>query len=181
MGSNTVGSMNVSCECCVLSGRGLYVGLIARPEGPNRVWCVWVWSWNPGLVRAVAPLERKDEIVWYLLILWNSAIFGGRLFGLLFEVSSTTLSSFTSQSRWWWWSSSLSSRGICNDPTFRAIASLRLWTVQWIMQDVEVSSDNSAFVRSIISWLKLKRERATLAYCRQTGLTNLCTVVLQPA
>jgi len=30
----------VSCECCVLSGRGLYVGLITRPEESYRVWCV---------------------------------------------------------------------------------------------------------------------------------------------
>jgi hypothetical protein len=36
--------MSVSCECCVLSGRGLCVGLIARPEKSYRVGCVWVWS-----------------------------------------------------------------------------------------------------------------------------------------
>jgi hypothetical protein len=36
--------MSVSCECCVLSGRGLCVGLITRPEESYRVWCVWVWS-----------------------------------------------------------------------------------------------------------------------------------------
>jgi len=29
----------------VLSGRGLCVGLITRPEESYRVWCVWVWSW----------------------------------------------------------------------------------------------------------------------------------------
>jgi len=32
--------MSVSCECCVLSGRGLCVGLITRPEESYRVWCV---------------------------------------------------------------------------------------------------------------------------------------------
>jgi hypothetical protein len=32
--------MSVSCECCVLSGRELCVGLIARPEESYRVWCV---------------------------------------------------------------------------------------------------------------------------------------------
>jgi hypothetical protein len=32
--------MSVSCECCVLSGRGLRVGLITRPEESYRVWCV---------------------------------------------------------------------------------------------------------------------------------------------
>ena len=30
VGSNPAGGMDVSCECCVLSGRGLCVGLITR-------------------------------------------------------------------------------------------------------------------------------------------------------
>jgi hypothetical protein len=33
---------SLSCECCVLSDRGLCVGLITRPEGSYRVWCVLV-------------------------------------------------------------------------------------------------------------------------------------------
>ena len=37
--------MIVSCACCVLSGRGLCVGLITHWEEFYRVWCVWVWSW----------------------------------------------------------------------------------------------------------------------------------------
>jgi len=32
--------MSVSCECCVLSGRGLCIGLITHPEESYRVWCV---------------------------------------------------------------------------------------------------------------------------------------------
>jgi hypothetical protein len=32
--------MSVSCECCVLSGRGLCYGLITRPEESYRLWCV---------------------------------------------------------------------------------------------------------------------------------------------
>jgi hypothetical protein len=32
--------MSVFCKCCVLSGRGLCVGLITRPEESYRVWCV---------------------------------------------------------------------------------------------------------------------------------------------
>ena len=32
--------MSVSCECCVLSGRGLCDGLITRPEESYRLWCV---------------------------------------------------------------------------------------------------------------------------------------------
>ena len=32
VGSNPTGGMDVCCECCVLSGRGLWDGLITRPE-----------------------------------------------------------------------------------------------------------------------------------------------------
>jgi hypothetical protein len=32
--------MSVSCECCVLSVRGLCDGLVPRPEESYRVWCV---------------------------------------------------------------------------------------------------------------------------------------------
>jgi hypothetical protein len=43
VGSNPTAGMNVCRECCVLSGRGLCVGLITCPED-SRVWRVWVWS-----------------------------------------------------------------------------------------------------------------------------------------
>ena len=40
--------ISVCCECCVLPGRGLCIGLITRPGESDRVWCVqWVWSRNP--------------------------------------------------------------------------------------------------------------------------------------
>jgi hypothetical protein len=32
--------MSVSCDCCVMSGRGLCDGLVPRPEESYRVWCV---------------------------------------------------------------------------------------------------------------------------------------------
>ena len=32
--------MFVSCECCVLSGRGLCYELITHPEESYRLWCV---------------------------------------------------------------------------------------------------------------------------------------------
>jgi hypothetical protein len=32
--------MYVSCECCVLSGRGLCDELVPRPEESYRLWCV---------------------------------------------------------------------------------------------------------------------------------------------
>jgi hypothetical protein len=43
-GSNAAAAwMSVSCECCVLSGRGLCDGPFPRPEEEfYRVWCVWV-------------------------------------------------------------------------------------------------------------------------------------------
>jgi hypothetical protein len=34
--------MDVCCECCVLSGRGLCDELITRPEESYRLWCVVV-------------------------------------------------------------------------------------------------------------------------------------------
>jgi len=34
--------MSVCCECCVLSGRGLCVGLIIRSEDTYRLWCVGI-------------------------------------------------------------------------------------------------------------------------------------------
>ena len=46
VGSNPAGGrgalMSVSCECCVLSGRGLCVALITRPEESYRLRCVVV-------------------------------------------------------------------------------------------------------------------------------------------
>jgi len=32
--------MDVCCECCVLSGRGLCYQLITRPEESYQLWCV---------------------------------------------------------------------------------------------------------------------------------------------
>jgi len=48
------GWMFVCCECCVLSGSGLRVRLITRPEESYRAWCVWVWSWSLNNEKALA-------------------------------------------------------------------------------------------------------------------------------
>ena len=40
VGSNPTGGMDVCCECCVLSGRGLCDELITRPGESYRLWCV---------------------------------------------------------------------------------------------------------------------------------------------
>ena len=42
VGSNPAGGTNVSYDCCVLSGRGLCVGPITRPEEFYLLWCVFV-------------------------------------------------------------------------------------------------------------------------------------------
>jgi hypothetical protein len=40
--------MSVCFDCCVLSGRGLCVGLITLSEESYLSWCVqWVWPWSP--------------------------------------------------------------------------------------------------------------------------------------
>jgi len=45
----------VSCDCCVLSGRGIFDGPITRTEESYRVWYVWVWSWSLDTEDALAP------------------------------------------------------------------------------------------------------------------------------
>jgi hypothetical protein len=80
VGSNPAGSwISVTCECCVLSGRGLCVWLITRPEESYRVWCVcdgeasimrrpWptggcyaterrTWTWLDGLRKDTKPVR----------------------------------------------------------------------------------------------------------------------------
>ena len=42
VGTNTADGMDIYCECCVLSGRGLCDGLITRLDESYRLWCVVV-------------------------------------------------------------------------------------------------------------------------------------------
>jgi hypothetical protein len=50
---------SVCCDCCVLAGRGLCVGLITRPEEYYWLWCAWVGS---------RSLETEEvPIHWWLL------------------------------------------------------------------------------------------------------------------
>ena len=41
-GSNPTSGMDVFCECCVFSSRGVCDELITLPEESHRVWCVVV-------------------------------------------------------------------------------------------------------------------------------------------
>jgi len=47
--------MYVCCECCVLSGRGLCVGLITRPEESYWLWCVVVCDLETSWMRRPWP------------------------------------------------------------------------------------------------------------------------------
>jgi len=47
--------MLVSCECCVLSGRGLWDGLITRPGEFYRLWCVVVCDLETSRMRIPWP------------------------------------------------------------------------------------------------------------------------------
>jgi hypothetical protein len=66
LGSNPTGCMDVCCDCCVFSGRGLCDELITRPEESYRLWCVVVcdletsWMRRPWPTGADAP-SKKDS------------------------------------------------------------------------------------------------------------------------
>jgi len=49
------GGMDVCCECCVLSGRGLCDGLITRPEESCRLWRVVVCEQETSKTRKLKP------------------------------------------------------------------------------------------------------------------------------
>jgi hypothetical protein len=55
VGSNTTGGMDVCRECCVLSGRGLCVGLISRLGESYRMWCVVVCDLETSITRGPLP------------------------------------------------------------------------------------------------------------------------------
>jgi len=62
-----------SCECCVLSRRGLCVGLIARPGESHRIWCVqWVWSRSP---KGVAITRYQFEVPQGVGMVWDGELY----------------------------------------------------------------------------------------------------------
>jgi hypothetical protein len=60
--------MSVSCECCVMSGRGICDELVPRPEESYRLRCVSnvcdhetsTKRGGPGPYRAVEPYKKKS-------------------------------------------------------------------------------------------------------------------------
>ena len=70
--------ISLSCDCCVLSGRGLCNGLITHPDESYRVWCVVSvivkhrnWG-GPDPLGAVAP--RKRLSVYQCVVLGSSDV-----------------------------------------------------------------------------------------------------------
>jgi hypothetical protein len=75
---------SVCSECCVLSCKGLCVGLIIRPEESYQVWYVWVWSTSldneealghegcramkKGHIYACKPLSPRNLLHFFLLL-----------------------------------------------------------------------------------------------------------------
>jgi hypothetical protein len=54
--------MYVTCECCVLSGRGLCDKLITRSEEFYWVRCAWVWSRNLKRWGGLGPLGAVERL-----------------------------------------------------------------------------------------------------------------------
>jgi len=53
--------MDVCCECCVLSGRGLCDELITRPEESYRLWCVVCDLENPKNEEAMTRVRSQSH------------------------------------------------------------------------------------------------------------------------
>jgi len=68
VGSHPTGGMDVCCDCCVLSGRGLCDELITRPEESYRLWCVVVCDLENSRMRRPWPaLGRSAPQNCYIL------------------------------------------------------------------------------------------------------------------
>jgi hypothetical protein len=53
--------MSVSCECCVLLGRGHRVWPITRPEESYQLRCIWVWSTEREQCGSLGPLGLSNH------------------------------------------------------------------------------------------------------------------------
>ena len=79
-GSNPTGGMDICCECWVLSGRGLCVGLITRPEESYRLWCVVVCDLETSKMRGTWPTggcwaaTPQEKIRWMKIYLRTSSL-----------------------------------------------------------------------------------------------------------
>ena len=67
------GGMDVCCECCVLSGRGLCDELITRPEESYLLWCVVVCDLETsrmrGVMTRVGSQRHKRKFIIIIIII----------------------------------------------------------------------------------------------------------------
>jgi hypothetical protein len=54
--------MDVCCDCCLLSGSGLYDGLITRPEESYRLWRVVVYDQETSKNEEAKARQRAVKI-----------------------------------------------------------------------------------------------------------------------
>jgi hypothetical protein len=87
------------CECCVLSGRGQWVGLIARPEESYWLWCVLgereaSIMKTPGQLGNIVQWKRKRTVyrrMWFTLS-WNRYLkMKGKKFPGIISLNSCTI------------------------------------------------------------------------------------------
>ena len=83
VGSNPTRGMDVCCECCVLSGRGLCDELITRPEESHRLWCVVVFDLEnlkneEAMTRVGSQRHRKKGVP----VVWGKGDQGKRYYHL---------------------------------------------------------------------------------------------------
>ena len=77
---------NVSCKCCVLTGKGLYDGPIPRPEESYRVWvcvcvCVSLSVWSRSLNNEAA--RSQAELLQYKKKTLKNRLFGSGVDGII--------------------------------------------------------------------------------------------------
>ena len=87
--------MDVCCECCVLSGRGLCVGLITRPEESYRLWCVVECDLETSSMRpwaALGPSAKSNKKVLYVI---NSTQLIGKKNAFCLQQTATCFGCYT--------------------------------------------------------------------------------------
>ena len=77
------GGMDVCCECCVLSGRGLCDELITRSEESYRLWCVVVCDLETSSMRRPWPAlgcsateNKQNSHIWFTNVMSTVTFIG---------------------------------------------------------------------------------------------------------
>jgi len=136
--------MSVCCECCVLSGRGLWDGLITRPEESYRPWCF-----------VVCDLETLNG---EFLTHWGAV--ASKVKKKTFSINATFTHTCLKECD-----------GLCNDLTFTwdGVAwNIRLLSEQWVLKNTRIKVhrlivDNIASHKEKGGYCKWRRKQYGLA------------------